>query len=576
MSTTDDGNSTATKYNLLGAFSKDDKPEDWAVEDYKAKIATLSYYDIHDCAFQAALRGNVRLLRLLFGEKGSIRVDYVNEPPNLTRHHLNGQTYDMNGIRMLERIETVAEFKDLLKAINEFGISGLIEPGTTFPAIFRQIETNSNFKALAAERFSGDLPELSLGKLKSPELAIALKDEAQANPFPAAYSPMLCWASENMVKEFPGSLKRLNPFQEVWGRGSMAYWKTTMGDDSHMLFSKIVTGVRPDDGVKHASLLMKPMCPLAQVYGFEDQEGRVLCETTTDFLLGFELADVSEQNILSAKDFVNGYCPIEIIATQVTEACINEFGHRGSPKMAFINVDYDIFHTGGYTDLFGLLAKDHPLQERAISMMEQAQWKSLLLKSNNEISASSLIAMHQAFGVDNTGLCITVRSEEVDDYLAADFRFSEDTTFFDTLKLFKAHRSANLVSGTTAVLSSFNGYSFMDGDEATTPRENVDRTYQEMVLRINLWPSDAAKPKDLADALRMAGPLDLDNVGNNKAMGLRAILVDAGIKACIEVASTPRSWLKIKEVFSRDELNPYMNQIPRAVRGKLLEQDLGM
>lgn len=578
---TDLQNSTSLKYNLLGSFSIEGHPDDWDINGYKEKIAKLSDYDVEDCAFQAAVNGNVQLLRLLFQEKGQIEVNYENKAPNLRRHILNGVTYDMTGIKRLKDLKSVAHFKDLLRAIDEFGIRGLSEPGETYPALFHRIDDNKVITGLSVERFSGDLPELSGGVLKSPELAIALKHEEATNPHSSAYRPILCWASPEMVESFPGSLAPLTPFQQVSsfsGVQSMRDFKADVGSSTNMLFHSIKVGVEPSVSAVHAALLMKSLCPVATFNGFDDPQGRVLCETNTDFLLRFPLVGLNAGNTKAAKDFAQGYCPIELIATKAIDSCVDDYGHPD--RLWFMKAGYSTEHDKSYSDIFAMAGDDHPLKDRARQMMEPAQWKALLHKADTTLIASSMIAMHQAFGFDNKGLRITVTGSEIEQYLAANFRFSDDSNFFDTTKRFKAHLDQTLVTGTTAVLSTFSSSSLSDRGEPQASGADIlevaTKNFQDVVIKLNLWPSDSERPKDLADALRMAGPLELTSWGNNRAMGLRAILVDSGLNACTEIAKTPRAWLKLTEVFPRDEIDPYIKQMPREAKGKLLEQDLGM
>ena len=580
MSTANE-NSTSLKYNLLGSFSRDGEPEDWDIDGYKEKIAKLSDYDVVDCAFQAAINGNVELLRLLFQEKGHIEVNYENKSPNIRRHILNGVTYDMNGMKRLKDLKSVAHFKDLLRAIDEFGIQGLSEPGATYPALFHRIDDGKVIESLSVERFSGALPELSGGALKNPELAIALKHEEGSNPHSAAYRPILCWASPEMVESFPGSLAPLRPFQKLSsysGDQSMRDFKADAGSSTNMLFHSIKLGVEPSDNAVHAALLMKSLCPVATFNGFDDPQGRVLCETSTDFLLEFPLVGVTQGNTKVAKDFAKGYCPIELIATQAIDSCVDDYGHPD--RLWFMKAGYSTAHDKAYSDIFAMAGDDHPLKDRARKMMEPAQWKALLHKADTTLTASSLIAMHQAFGFDNTGLRITVTGSEVEKYLSANFRFSDESNFFDTTKRFNHHLEENRVTGTTAVLSTFNSSSLSDRGEPHASGANIlevaTRNFQDLVIKMNLWPSDSERPKDLADALRMAGPMELTSWGNNRAMGLRAILVDAGLEACIELAKTPRGWLKLIEAFPRDQIEPYIKDMPREAKGRLLEQDLGM
>lgn len=571
-------NSTSLKFNLLGgAFSRDQKPEEWNIADYRVKISRLTEYDLSDCAFQAALNGNVRLLRLLNEERGPIQVAYENSTQNPDKHTLNGVTCNMDGIKRLKDLQSVADFKDLLKAIQEFGVEGLTEPGDTYPALFYRIDSNKFVDGLSIERFAGALPKLSGGVLTNPELAIALRHEEASNPHPMAYKPILCWAKPEMVDSFPDSLAPLTPFQSVGGiYGKQPLHEFKAGDG--IRFDKITTGVKASSNARYSDLMMKSLCPLSAYYGFDEQNGLVLCETTTEFLLGFELAGITPENTQAAKDFAKGYCPIEILATMAVDTCVDDYGHPNN--LWFTKSACSVDHRDSFSEIFALAADDHPLKDMARSMLQPDQWKDLLKKAGTKLDAESLIAMHQAFGFDNTGLKITVRSNEISQYLAANFRFSDESEFFNTTKRFKYYLDENIDAEITAVLSTFDFSSLKDLDVSPLGEETVleraTNSFRDVVVKLNLWPSDSERPVDLADALRMSGPMDLNSWGCNRALGLRAILVDAGLPACAEVANTSRSWLKLTEAFSREEITPYMNQMSKESRGSILEQDLGI
>lgn len=575
-------NSTSLKFNLLGAFDKDIHPEDWDIDGYKDKISKLSEYDAYDCAFQAAIRGNVELLRLLYQERKDIQVVYENLATKPDRHVLNGITYRMENISRLKDLKSLAQFKDLLKAIDEFGIKGLSDLGPTPPALFHRIDGNTVVSKLPVERFSGDLPFLTEGKLTSPELAIALKHEASINPHSESYKPILCWASPEMIDAFPQSLVALQPLQEI-GRypklSPMADFKAD--SDCVVQDTMIVTGIsRPKDAV-NTPMLMESLCPLGSFYGFHDPQGRRLCETTTDFLLGFDIAGVSERNTQSAKDFAKNYLPIKIIATNACEKSIVEHGYRAE-KLSFGNRSCIKEHHGhdGFNDLLSLLVNGHPLQAQAREMLKKEQWaKLLLIADGKKLLPSSLIGMYHAFGVDNTGLSINVSAKELNQFLDGKYKFSSGGISLNSLK--KSRELNFCADGSmTAVLCSFYNIDlWRQLNDETHPKPNIvqaTKDFLNVVVELNLWPAETERPKDLTEALRRAMRKDLTDLGCNDALGLRAILVDAGIEACISIATTPQSWLKIAEAFPRDVFEPYVKQMPRAARGKLLEQDLGI
>jgi hypothetical protein len=59
-------------------------------------------------------------------------------------------------------------------------------------------------------------------------------------------------------------------------------------------------------------------------------------------------------------------------------------------------------------------------------------------------------------------------------------------------------------------------------------------------------------------------------------LALEAYLVNAGLDACLAVAKTPGQWITLTQVFSVDELKPYLKTMPAKARGRMLESALGL
>lgn len=575
-------NSTTTKYSLLNSFPSDPAElAEYNAGHFEGLMDQLTEFDIADCLYRAAMSGNEPLMRKLVEYRGAVPVDFVHPRPTM-QSTINGEPTNAVDIAQLSHIRSPAGLKSLLQAIDELGMKGLINPGPTFPALFRKLNINDSYQRIEVASFSGQLPELIEGQLRNPELALALAQESASTCTPDAYRPMLCWASESMVKQFPDSLATLRPFQNVARQGSMAQWKQGSGAEGNMLFSGITLGVKPSEGIKFAPKLMKTMAPLAPTYGFDDLEGRVLCETKSDFLLNFEVGESSLDNIAASQAFVQSYCPMDIMAMQVTDAC--DMAHKSVSAFMEFGGELASEHSVAYNELFNLLSNDHPLRDRALDMMTAEQWKGLFKKADSKyLYASSLIAMYQTFGLDNTGLSVKIRYDDIPAFKVANYRFSDETKFFDDEKAFKSHCSSFQGAGLTAVYAFLNSSLMLDQgdffDASGAPKLSIlEKTTLDFidVVNLNIWPSNTIPPTDFAEAVKMAGSADLSNTMNNRSMALRAMLVVAGIDACVQAISAPRQWINITKIFPKSEVTPYLSIMPNKAKGMLLEEDLGL
>ncbi|MBI6885867.1 hypothetical protein [Pseudomonas putida] len=578
--------STAMKFSLLRTFSNNEEENAQARDGFFEEMAdVLSDYDLADGIFLAILQGNHYVARRLIEYRGPVSLEYVNCRPNIVKHRLNGEDVNPANAKALSNLRSPADLKAVLELVNEFGLKGLAEPGLTYPALFRKIDQNLVVQEFKQDRFAGELPELSKGVLHAPELAIALDIEASRNTNPGAYRPMLCWATQEMVDEFPGGLSPLRPFQYVSSptfQGSLEEWRSPDENSSTLMFTELVVGVEPSAGARFGEWLMAPMCPPEAQYGFDDPHGRVLCETTTDFLLQFDMTGTQVENERAATEFAGKYLPIQIMATQIAQACIRDFAHA-DPQYNFERV-YATSMEGSFNSLFELLSEDNPLREKALAMMTPAQWKTLFGKTDSmRLTAKALVAMHQSFGLDNTGLNLGIDCRDIPTLKAGGYHFSEDTVFFSDRNKFDSyvrdHRIDRSLGKPTAVYGYLNKSFLLDPvmDEMSPEERLHEMTrYSSDILSLNLWPSESKKPEALLDVLKATVRTNLNDSNDMRALALRAMMSDAGIEACVEAATTPTHWDKMREVFSRDELLSYRDVMPAKAKGWLIEDDLGI
>lgn len=563
------------KAELLAPGGPNANPADPWTDSHFSLMDELEGFDLADCILQATIRGQERLVRTLMERRGPVPI-VVGKRPNVAgRYTLNGRymTSKADESMFAIGIRTPANLKSLLSMIVEFDMKGLIEAGQSFPLLLKSVERNSFLKKNNVSRFEGVLPELVDGVLGHPELALALMDESLRTSTPEAYKPMLCWASEDMVRQFPKNLSPLLPYQLVDGR-PMPEWKLDSGKPKNMSFKYIVLGVSPSKACSEVvEYLHQTMTPMSAKLGFQHDRGRVLCETTADFLLQFQAGGCTDENLQAAFDFTANYCPIEIIAAQAVVTCRQDFGVvevRRVPKPCFeIKMEFRFDH------LFGALGHGHALRERVMDLMTRDQWSSLLKKAR-VVSTDSLVGLYQAFGIDNRGTLLDFSFGDFEVLVQGGYRFADGTKVYEHPA--QHQRKKGQKAPIAVVHLEFTGPSLT--------LAAVDTSHQDLhsfmvnvyknVLKTNLWPANTPAPESIAGALEMASRILLGQNAPTKALALEAYLANAGLDACIEVVKTPSQWVALTQVFSGDELAPYLKIMPKKAKGRMLELGLGL
>jgi hypothetical protein len=171
--------------------------------------------------------------------------------------------------------------------------------------------------------------------------------------------------------------------------------------------------------------------------------------------------------------------------------------------------------------------------------------------------------------MDNKGFGLQLMPEDLIQLVRHGYRFSDETQVFESENTY----DACLKKGeSTAVwlLSNLNEYEM----DVTKGCDLLD-VYRD-VLKANIWPSSSKRPADLAEGLKLSVRVGLTDRENNRAMALNAYLFNAGMEACVRVAGGSAQWVKLTLVFPVDELKPYLKIMPKAAKGLVLEQSLGM
>lgn len=539
-------------------------------------IHRLNETDLAEVMLTSAIRGRTQLMKVLVGERGHIPVKFENSPFFPNQYKLNGQKLDLDMSYRLNHVSSTADLKALFSAIVEFGLQGLLEPGHTYPLLLRDIDQTVKRDSVREVTFSGLLPELLNDQLSHPELAIALSEESEGLVTPQAYKPILCWASSDMLGQFPEHLAPLEPFQRAGTRHTMQEWKANCDPDEPKAPFQIQVGVEASrQNAEFADFLFPLMAPEIIRMGFEDSERRVLCETTTDFLMRFPTVNHTAENYRAARLFAEAYCPFEIISVQAATICAHDFDHD-VPHYDFKASLSTRFYYGD-NHLFEMLSLDHPLRDRVLNMMTRGQWLALANEfDSTSFTAKSLLALRDSFGIDNTGMSLKLTLPMLLDLMAEDYRFADETRSFENKGRFESFSHNHDSHYKTLVFLNFSVRDwFAKFDDQLTGDQAVERLIGEYqkILTFNLWPSESTKPTDVSSALNLLQDYDIEIYGIDAA--LYAYLRTVGVEACVQAAASEH-WVKLMDVFPKAEFKPYLKTMPNKAKGLFLEDEIGL
>jgi hypothetical protein len=557
-------------------------------------IEQLQEEDLAHCMFIAATQGNVELMKAMWEQRGPFPVVYENEP-GWESERLNGKVFVSKKEHLLVSCPTPADVKLLFQTILSYGIKGLLEPGPTFPFLFREAALTLVANAARNYRFSGELPFLDAGFLQWPELALALEDEGQRRLMPEAYRPMLCWATPQMLEEHGSHLAPLRASQQVTytlnslrsrspepvefcvPMSEFTAYETPAED---VVIDSIALGVQShSDHSESVGTVFHVMAPSEQHYGFEDRQGRILCETRADFLLGFAASSVNEANMEAAQRLNENRFPLDVLSNHIAKVCFKNFGYHRD-VFAFVGGftrDLISFWRPSSRGFFYLFAEDEVMDKKLVAMMRRDQWIALLgYCEPARMEPHVLLALRDVHGIGNQNLRFTLQPQYVDELHSAGYRFDSGTRVVKCPREMTRFVQAN--PGKPYVYVDFDHRLILmhNGHWAFEAVFGESQRLHSLAHAMNLWTGAGDQPKGAQASLDDLVRLETDDVDAVAAMGTWAHLVKMGVDVCVEAASCTEHWKWIVKMFSVDQLLPHLALMPRESRGRVLENELGL
>jgi hypothetical protein len=583
--------SAQAKFNLLQMFGKDPMVNPTEVD--QARVLELLpdavAADFDEFLFNATVIGDLRVVEALRSYLGPLTLTYELKAGGRVSS-VNGISFKPQRNGVLRHCNSIAEVKQFFSVIKALGFKGLVEPGPTVPYFYS--ENNQTYDhilgVVRAAQFKGELPFLEAGVLKSPELAISLSEESFYSATPDAFMPMLCWATEAMVQEFSEALKPVEFMQSIsFETAKRGYAKSYSSMPVAMYKAKqqpcdavIVTGIGV--GLKSSHLHSEWLSNLNHYMGneftrngFADTDGRILCETRVDFLLSFPADFCAESNLLESKRFATEYIPFDILAIQALKACTELYGHPQQSYATFA-MPHAKSYRHAFNPLFEIMGSQSPLREPLLDLLTREQWLDIARKAESvSFTAKALIALRDTFGLDNQGMILRFRPEDLDTLRQAGYQFVSNTALMIDDTSQDAEDEPPHVTGVRLNLSGYSVSFTLEDDNAETLLAETLR-YHGLAQSMNLWSCKTPKPATVQQALKQIVDLNIANTEHVQAMALYAFLVGQGIAACAKEATSPEEWLRVVEMFSDREIEPYLSIMPRQAKGRALENQLGL
>lgn len=455
--------------------------------------------------------------------------------------HFDGQTLiDDETIPL--RSEVMAQvdattLKELFRILDLAGLRVLID------SKFRQLGSSSFVKSAGSTSngpYIGALPTLSNGVIINPELMLAFKFESERSPFGKVYSKVPCWvkpgefeASESIslfnishVIEFS---KQTLPLSTVCSsyQGDSEPLPILGGGFKLGLEYQAFDTEDEDRIIKGtAENLIKEVLTDDILAGFGHPKGYQLAVVDLSFLSQLGVGVTQATSMMQASEYADNFFPVSVLN--------NAYVNYSWDVMNDDNVGIDSFNG---RELFEGLSNEQ-LSRYLIDVIPPKLWKTTFNRCSYELKSSEILKAKDLFGLDNR---------------------------HGKLRL-DATRIADLHQAGYVLQNNGDNCSFQAKPDSG---ESFDRDSYVNYMNMGGWPSDLKKPDGVAEGLGLAMRKKNDPI-------YKFYLLHIGIDEVIKCASTTAQFNLIYDVFPRQEIEPFLNLVPQALKGRHLEDDLGL
>jgi hypothetical protein len=549
--------------------------------------------------FTACIHGDIKLAKDLWKKNGPFDITYQVGANG--QHLINGQpVVDTTGAgHYLTNLNSAGQISELIEWLPGIGMGFMVGVDSDHALLLQTAKVKAPIEHLVwqDEGFAGELPTLSNGLVSSPELLIVMGEKVGESVLPGGYQDVLCWVSKEHLEEFSGSVDPYDSCQflqvkkVVPGRGQVLrdielidVTEEALADVSH---HRIEDGYHSQSNAEwdyngltlqtfpenykepRNSLVLGHFANEAIKQGFWGKPGHTLCRVGVGFLNQFPCGPVDQANLDIAKGFAKNHCPLDIMTTIAKGSGKRTALHRVS------GARYSPRHTH-ISKFFKSFGDDSPLQPHFKQSVPMALFNYMKQEfCDVSFNADVILAVHQGLGLDNSGFAMNLGAKGLQKLVDAGFRFSDDTVCMPVYSKGPSGEYLNHRREDTDTFVKFDpekelelDSDILEGDD----RRAMDDLYKHTAAA-NLWPGDMKGPTSLSDAMTRAFRKKTYSVQREALLGYIQL---AGIDACAAEAKTPAHWALLKERFTRAQIDPYLKVMPREIRGKVIEDDLGL
>lgn len=581
----------------------------YSAEDLTQAIQGLELYELSRALVGACFHGDIQVAQQIWADRGPFET--VHEKAQY-QELINGTAVRQGtgAEHLFTNATSLDEVKNLLEWAPTVGLGFLVGVNSEHSLLLDSEILETPVKLLShMSSFSGELPVLAQDVVCTPELLIALREKRDSTILPEAYSDILCWVPSEAVSDHPDHLRPFKvhqgvhlinnePFKDKVGfeRREFAFSECTeeliskldrRSIESAMVktqvgewkFNILEMRVEPAAGLAGypSEIVLGYQASEPVKYGFDHKPGHTLCHTTVEFLSRFPVSSIDQEKVRSASEFTNTYFPLDLLSLS-REGPLNFYTGclRRSPGLS---MGYGKGHSN-VRDLNNAFGDNSPIKDQIKKALPRPLVDFLNeFYCQTNLDGRSMLALWQGLGIDNAKFGAQLTSWDLQNLHDAGYRFSDETVthlpqrFTSMGKQLTYERWSS--EDTEVYLSLATEKVIQTGSDLDGPKQAaLDNAYHN-ALRMNLWPAETDRPENLRKALiQSAAKKKPGDTNHERAM--RAWFDLEGIENCVKAADSPSQVDFVRRHFGHNEVQPYLNLTTRKIRGRLVEDDLGL
>ena len=580
----------------------------YTAADLSDAIQGLEDYELSRALVGSCYHGDLEIAQQIWEARGPFETVHVKAK---YQELINGTAVRQGtgAEHLFTNARSLEEIRALLEWVPTVGLGFLVGVGSDHALLLDSELLEEPVKRMAHKSvFSGELPSLAGGVVSNPELLVALRDRQESSALPEAHEDILCWVPNEEVAEHPDHLKpflvhqgvhliRNKPFADKVGfeRREFAFSECTeelMSEvdqrsiesaqvrttPSTWSFNILEMRVEPAAGLSGypSEIVLGYQASEAIKHGFDHKPGHTLCHTSVSFLSGFPVSAVDQNKFKQASAFARGYFPLDLLSLsregplKFYTGCL-----RRNPGLSLGQG-----RASNVRDLHNAFADDSLIKDQ----VKKALPRPLVDFLNQfycqiNLDGKSMLALWQGLGIDNAKFGAQLNSWDLQKLHDAGYRFADATVthlpqrFTSTGKQLTFERWSS--ADTEVYLSLATETVIPKGTSQDALKQAaLDNAYHN-ALRMNLWPAETEKPETLRKALiQSAAKKKPGDTNHERAM--RAWFDLEGIENCVKAADSASQVDFVRRHFGHNEVQPYLNLTTRKIRGRLVEDDLGL